>query len=523
MRTVDAVVIGAGHNGLVAANKLADAGWDVLVLEAQADPGGAVRSGELTAPGYVNDLCSSFYPLGAGSPVIAGLGLEEYGLTWRHAPTVLTHVLPDERSVSLYRDRHRTAESIAAFHPADAAAWEAECDRWERIGPALVDALLSPFPPVRSGVRLAARLGAADGLRFARFGASSVRGYAQETFAGEGGRNLVAGNALHTDISPEATGGAVIGWLLMMLGQHLGFPVPEGGAGRLTQAMAARFTARGGQLECSRPVSRILTARGIAVGVVDASGEAIRARRAVLADVSAPTLYTELLNPQILPARFRSDLDRFQWDNDVVKVDWALSSPVPWNNPDAHGAGTVHLGTDLDGLTGYAADLARGRLPETLFLLMGQMTTSDPVRSPAGTESLWAYTHVPRGLLWTADTAAGYADRIEELVERYAPGFRGLVKARAVAAPGVGGHGDVVVNGGTAAISQQLVFRPVPGLGRADTPIDRLYLASASAHPGGGVHGAPGNNAAAAALARAGAFGDLSRGTISAIHRTIYR
>jgi phytoene dehydrogenase-like protein len=174
-------------------------------------------------------------------------------------------------------------------------------------------------------------------------------------------------------------------------------------------------------------------------------------------------------------------------------------------------------------LTSYAADLARGRLPETLFLIMGQMTTSDPARSPAGTESLWAYTHVPRGLAWNQDSAARYADRAEALIERHAPGFRGLIKARAVTAPGVSEHGDLVVNGGTAAIHQQLIFRPVPGLGRADTPLDRLFLASASAHPGGGVHGAPGANAARAALARAGAFGDLYRGAITTAHRTLYR
>ena len=523
MTTVDAVVIGAGHNGLVAANLLADAGWRVLVLEAEPEPGGAVRSAEITAPGFVSDLCSAFYPLGAVSPVLARLDLERYGLEWRHAPSVLAHVLPDDRCVVLHRDEDETAASLAEFHPADADAWHAECARWRQLSPALLGALFSPFPPVRDGLRLARRLGMADGLRFARFGVQPLRRYAEERFHGAGARALVAGNALHTDLAPESAGSAIFGWLLAMLGQHAGFPVPAGGAGMLTRALADRFVTRGGQLDCGRAASRVLVARRRALGVRDQAGEAIRARRAVIADVSAPALFTELVDPEQLPPRFRADLRDFQWDSDVVKVDWALRSPVPWTAKPARLAGTVHLGGDLDGLTGYATELVLGNLPRRLFTLLGQMTTTDPSRSPAGTESLWAYTHVPRGRAWTVKSAGRYADRIEELIERHAPGFRDLVQARAVAAPGVGGHGEVVVNGGTAGLAQQLVFRPVPGLGRADTPVDRLYLASASAHPGGGVHGGPGANAATAALARSGMFGDVYAAGIRAAHRSIYR
>jgi phytoene dehydrogenase-like protein len=519
--TVDAVVIGAGHNGLVAANLLVDAGWSTLVLEAAPEPGGAVRSAEVTAPGYVNDLCSSFYPFGAASPALRRLQLERHGLTWRHAPSVLAHVLPDDRCAVLDRNEETTAASLAAFHPADADAWYEECARWRRIGPALVNALFTPFPPVRGGVALASRLGVADGLRFARFGVQPLRRYVEERFRGDGARALLAGNALHTDLGPESATSALFGWLLVMLGQHVGFPVPVGGAGTLTRALVERFVSRGGELVCDRPVARVLAARGRAVGVRDAAGEAIRARRAVLADVDAPTLFTELVEPEHLPERFHADLRRFQWEHDVVKVDWAVREPVPWTAEGARHAGTVHVGADLDGLTSYAGYLARGELPRAPFLLIGQMTTADPSRSPAGTESLWAYTHVPRGRTWTAATAARYADRIESVIERHAPGFSALIDARTVTAPGLARHG--MVNGGTAGLSQQLLFRPVPGLGRADTPVDRLYLASASAHPGGGVHGGPGANAAAAALARAGIFGDVYAAGIGAAHRAIYR
>jgi phytoene dehydrogenase-like protein len=522
MTSVDAVVIGAGHNGLVAANLLVDAGWRTLVLEARPEPGGAVRSAEITADGFLSDLCSAFYPLGAGSPILAGLGLERYGLSWRHAPAVLAHILPDDRCAVLDRDEDATAASVAAFHAADADAWHTECARWRAVAPALLDALFTPFPPVRGSARLLRRLGVADALRFARFAVQPLRRYADEQFRGAGARALVAGNALHTDLGPESAGSAMFGWLLAMLGQHVGFPVPVGGAGALTRALVDRYLARGGALECGRPVARVLVGRGRALGVRDAEGGLVRATRAVLADVDAPTLYTGLLGHDQLPGRFVSDLRRFQWDNDVVKVDWALRSPVPWTADGARRAGTVHLGADLDGLTAYAADLVRRALPRNPFVLLGQMTTADPTRSPAGTESLWAYTHVPRGRYWTPVAADRLADRIEALIERHAPGFRELVLARSVAAPGLDRHAGTTVNGGTAGLFQQLLFRPVPGLGRADTPVDRLYLASASAHPGGGVHGGPGANAAAAAMARGGVLGGLYAAGIGAAHRAIY-
>jgi phytoene dehydrogenase-like protein len=528
VRTVDAVVIGAGHNGLVAANLLADAGWEVLVLEATGEAGGSVRDAQLTAPGFRNDLCSAFYPLGAASPVLAGLDLAAYGLDWSHAPRVLAHVLPDDRCAVLSRDVAETADSVAAFAAADAAAWREEAERWHRIGEPLLAALLRPFPPVRAGVRLLGRLGTGPALRLARLGVLPVREYGRERFAGAGARLLLTGCALHTDLAPEQAGGALFGWLLAMLGQSVGFPVPRGGAGRLTKALLRRLESRGGTVEYHRPVRRVLHARGTAVGVRDGYGEEVRARRAVLADVPAPVLFGQLVGLDAVPPVFAADLRRFHWDHATVKVDWALSAPIPWTAGGARGAGTVHVGGDLDGLSGYGADLARGRLPESPFVLLGQMTTADPSRSPAGTESVWAYTHVPQRLAGDDELMREQAERVEALIERHAPGFRASILARNVQLPGdlqrhnpslLGG----AVHGGTAAIHQELVFRPVPGLGRADTPIDRLYLASSSAHPGGGVHGAPGANAARAALARNGLAGAAYAAAIRAAHRRLYR
>jgi len=512
---VDAVVIGAGPNGLVAANLLADAGWDVLVLEAQPTPGGAVRSAEVTAPGFVSDLYSSFYPLGLASPIVARLDLAAHGLRWRHAPAALAHPLLDGRAAVLSRDLATTAASVEAFGAGDGAAWERMAADWRRLSPALLDALFTPFPPVVPAARLLGRLGPAGALRFARFALLPVRRFGEEEFAGEGAALLLAGNALHTDLSPEAPGSAIFGWLLAMLGQDVGFPVPEGGSGRLTDALVSRLRSAGGRLECDSPVTEVVVRDGRAVGV-RVGGGTVGVRRAVLADVTAPQLYLDLVGTEHLPGRLLSDLRRFQWDNATIKIDWALSAPIGWQQEGVAGAGTVHIADGLDDLSTYSHQLALGRTPAEPFVILGQTTTADPTRSPAGTESAWGYTHVPlrpradaagelRGDWADADDRALFVERVERRIEAFAPGFRDLVLARHVQFPGdlqandanlVGG----AVNGGTANVYQQLVFRPTPGLGRPETPVERLYLASSSVHPGGGVHGAPGANAAQAAL-----------------------
>ncbi|MDT0262540.1 phytoene desaturase family protein [Jatrophihabitans lederbergiae] len=512
----DAVVIGAGHNGLVAANLLADAGWDVVVCEATPHLGGAVRSAEVTTPGYLSDLFSAFYPLAAASPVINALDLDKHGLSWTHAPAVVTHVFPDDSSARLSRDVQATAASVDKFAAGDGDAWIRMHEEWEQIRQPVLDALLHPLPALMPVQRLARTLGVAGALRMARLAALPVRRFGEERFNGVGGPMLLAGNALHADLPPDGAGSAVYGWLLAMLGQSYGFPVPVGGAGRLTESLGNRLRSIGGSVRFESPVESILIEGGRASGVRLRGGEVIRARQAVLADVTAPILFRELVGESRLPARFVADLRNFQWDLPTLKIDWALRTPVPWTAAEAAGAGTVHLGVDLDGLTDYAADLATRRVPDRPFLLFGQMTTSDPSRSPEGTESAWAYTHLPPGVEHTDEMVADHVALVERTLERHAPGFGDRVVGRYVQSPGkieeedpslVGG----TVNGGTAQLHQQLIFRPVPGLGGASTPIDRLFLAGSSAHPGGGVHGAPGSNAAHAALARAGALGGARR------------
>lgn len=518
----DAVVIGAGPNGLVAANHLADQGWSVTVVEADAEPGGGVRSGELTRPGFVHDLFSAFYPLAVASPAIRDLELERWGLEWRRSALVLAHPFPDGGCASLSTDASATARSVDAFAPGDGDRWMEMVDEWQRISRPFLDALLGPFPPVKAAARLAARLGPLGAARFARHALLPVRTMAEERFKGVGGGILLGGSALHADLCPEAAGSGLYGWLLCCLGQTYGFPVPKGGAGQLTAALVRRLESKGGRLVCGSRVTRIAVRRGRAVAVTTEGGDDIEAGRAVLADVAAPHLFLDLVGEDDLPTGFLDDLRRFQWDTSTVKVDWALSRPVPWRAREATEAGTVHIADDFDNLTEFSAHLAMGLIPARPFLLFGQQSRADPTRSPEGTETAWAYTHVPRIIRGDAagiiDVHAGkgeeawlerLVERMEARVEALAPGFKETIIGRHCFGPsGMQAenanldHG--AIGGGTAQLHQQLVFRPVPGSGRPSTPIAGLYLASSSAHPGGGVHGACGQNAARAAIAGAG-------------------
>ncbi|MFN2489531.1 MAG: phytoene desaturase family protein [Actinomycetota bacterium] len=513
----DAVVIGAGPNGLVAANMLLDAGWDVLVLEEQPEPGGAVRSGELTRPGFISDLFSAFYPLAAASPVLTALDLGSQGLGWSRAPVVLAHARSAGSAAVLSMDLDATAASVDAFAGGDGDAWRRMFSLWQRIGKHLIEALFEPFPPVLPAVKLAAALGPRDLARFTRMAVLPIRRFAEEEFDGEGAALLLAGNAMHTDLMPESPAGTIFGWLLSCLGQDIGFPVPEGGAGRLTEALVRRFTSGGGTLECNQRVVKVIVRSRRAVGVRTASGDEVQARRAVLAGTGAPELFLDLVGAEHLPARTLEGMRRFQYDNATVKVDWALDAPIPWTAAGAHSAGTVHIADGMDDLSDFGLQLGKGMIPARPFLIVGQMTTSDATRSPSGTESAWAYTHVPQeprgdaaGDLtgtWDERESDAFALRIEDRIEELAPGFKEVIGARHIFTPPSMQAADAnlvggAINGGTAQIHQQLIFRPYTGLGRPETPIKNLYLASASAHPGGGVHGAPGANAARAALLR---------------------
>jgi phytoene dehydrogenase-like protein len=513
----DAVVIGAGPNGLIAANHLTDRGWKVVVCEEQPEPGGAVRSGEVTEPGFVHDLYSAFYPLTLASRHIAPLELERYGVNWLSARGVVAHPHPDGRCALLSMDLEETCASLDAFAPGDGDAWRRLFDLWRRAGPHLVGSLLTPLPPIRPAAGMLNALGPRGLADFARFSLLPARRMAEESFRGEGGGWLIAGNALHADLTPESSGGGMFGWLLCGLGQQHGYPVPEGGAGEITRALVRRLRERGGEVICETPIERIEVRGRRAHAAVTADGRRFEARRAILADCGAPALFLKMLPPELVPKRIRDAVGRrYQYDNSTFKINWALREPIPWSAADARRASTVHVAEGMDGLTHATTQLAAAEIPERPFLVLGQYSMVDPSRSPQGTETAWAYTHVPQrprkdagGELsgdWGREGEADrFADRMEEEVERLAPGFRQRIIKRHVQTPLdlerhnrnlVGG----AINGGTAQLYQQAIFRPFPGLGRPTTPVRGLYLASSSAHPGGGLHGGPGGNAARTAL-----------------------
>jgi phytoene dehydrogenase-like protein len=514
----DAVIIGAGPNGLVAANVLAAEGWDVLVLEAQPRAGGAVGTSELAGqPGFRHDWCSAFYPLSVTSPAMQAMELERYGVKWRRSPLVVAHPTRDGTCISLSQDLDETAASFDAFARGDGDAWRDVYERWRRVRDPLVDALFArPFPPLKAGARLAAAL-RRDLTRFARFGLLPVRRFAEEEFQGDGAARMLAGNALHADLAPESPGSAVYGWLLCCIGQERGWPVPEGGAGELAAALVRRLEAHGGRLVTNARVAEVLVRGGRAVGVRTDDGREVGARRAVIATVAAPRLLLEMVPRESLPAPMLRDLRRrFQHDSATVKVDWALDGPIPWEHPDARRAGTLHIAEGIDALTVHASELSRHLIPSRPFLLVGQYSMVDPTRAPEGADTAWAYTHTPQqphgdagpdGLTgsWDEREAELFVERIEAQIEELAPGFRSLIRARHVLTPKTFPQHDEnlvngALNGGTAQLHQQLIFRPMTGLGRPETPIKRLYLGGASAHPGGGVHGSCGANAAHAAL-----------------------
>src|SRR3954453_22566634 len=271
--SADAVVIGAGPNGLVAACTLADAGWDVVVFEAADEVGGAVKS-ERRVPGYVHDMYSSFYPLAAASPVLAKLGLDDHGLRWRHAPAVVAHLLSPEaeRAAVLHRDPMDTAALLENDHPGDGDAWLRLVEHWQRIRDPLLDALFSPFPPVKVGAKLFGSLGTHDLLWTLRMFALPVHRLGQELFKGKMGPALITGNALHADVPAVAPVSGVFGWLLVMLGQDVGFPVPEGGAGMLAEALASRARSAGATILTGKRVDRVVVGNGRALGVTTVDG-----------------------------------------------------------------------------------------------------------------------------------------------------------------------------------------------------------------------------------------------------------
>lgn len=491
-------VIGAGHHGLVAAARLAERGREVVVLEAAPWPGGAVRSAALTLPGFVHDTCSGFFPLAAASPVFRDLGLE---LEWIDPPIAMAHVLgEDGETIALHRDLAATARSLDACTPGAGTAWR---DLIQTLWPhrdALVRTGLGRLPPIGAVAALLAglRLRACQ-LAPLALAPSAVVG--PRLLRDERAAAWLAGSGTHADMSPRAPGSAAIGLALNFLGHAVGWPFPRGGAGRLTDALVARLRECGGELRCAAAAEQI-ELRGRRVAAVRLrGGERVPASAVICTASPAPLL--SLLRRGALPGRLERRLRSWRYGLGTLKLDYALSGPVPWRSDAARQAGVVHVGGPLRELIASLEQAGSGRFPQCPALVVGQQSLHDRSRAPAGCQALYVYARVPQQPgLEDAEMAA----RVEAQIERFAPGFGKLVLGRSVRGPDAIEAENPSLRGGDLAsgsceLDQQAVLRPALELCRGRTPLRGLYVAGAWVHPGPGVHGASGAAAASAVIA----------------------
>jgi phytoene dehydrogenase-like protein len=468
----DAVVVGSGPNGLAAAITLAQAGLRPLVVERNATIGGGARTVELTLPGFRHDVCSAVHPLGIASPFFRNLPLAEYGLEWILPPVSLAHPLDDGPAVVATRSVSETAIGLGR----DAAVYRGFfgplVERWQ----AAVEDLVAPLHVPRHPLLLAG---------YGPPCLSSATLLARTLFREERARALFAGMAGHSILPLTRSPSGAFGILLTMLAHAVGWPVARGGSQSIVDSLARHLRRLGGDLVCGWEVEALAE---------------LPAARAYLFD-TAPKGLLRIAGTR-LPPSYRRQLTHYRYNPGVFKVDWALDGPIPWRAAECAQSATVHLGGTLAEIAASEDAVWRGRHPERPYVLLAQQSLFDASRAPAGKHVAWAYCHVPNGS--TADMTAA----IERQVERFAPGFRDLILARATRDavemerynPNYVG-GDI--NAGVQDLWQQYT-RPAFSLTPYRTPAPGVYLCSSSTPPGGGVHGLCGYFAARTVLRELG-------------------
>lgn len=413
-----ALVIGSGPNGLAGAIRLAEAGLSVTVLEAAAHPGGAVRTEELTLPGFRHDTFSSVYPAAAASPVFARMPLAQHGLEWVHPQACMAHPLPDGGAVALYRSVEETAASLDREHAGDGRSWTEFVAPYLRAFAAVRATMFTGFPPLRGPAMLVWKAGPRASVQLGLMLATSARTLGRRLFEGQAARAWLYGAAAHGDTPVTSPGSAMAAFYLNLLGHGAGWPSPRGGAGRLTDALVGYLHSLGGEIHTGAQVERILTRGGRVRGVGVAGGEELSASL-LLADVMPDQLVR--MTDGTLASWYRRLLAGYRYGPATVKLDWALDGPIPWTAPEARGAGTVHVGGDEDA-TAASLTQAHTGLAARPFLLLGQQSVADPTRAPEGKHTAWAYTHAPASMR-EALGSERCAEAIEAQVERFAPGL----------------------------------------------------------------------------------------------------
>ena len=464
----DAIIVGAGPNGLAAAITLAQAGWKVQVREAAATVGGGARSAELTLPGFVHDVCSAIHPLSLASPFFRSLPLQEFGLEWIQPSAPLAHPLDDGTAALLERSVEATGATLGLDAEAYRRLMGIILDEWEKI----VYEFLGPLRPPRHPLAM---------MGFGLLAMQSARGLAQRAFRGERARALFAGLAAHAIQPLERPPTAAFGLMLGLLGHAVGWPIAKGGSQKIADALAGYLRSLGGEIITDARVESV---------------DDLPPAHAVLFDVTPRQLLK--IAGHRLPAGYRDALGRYRYGPGVFKIDFALSEPIPWKAKECQRAGTVHVGGALAEIAASESAVWKGEHPDRPYVLLAQQSLFDSARAPEEQHTAWAYCHVPHG------STFDMTDSIIAQIERFAPGFRDCILAqrtRTAAAmeeynPNYVG-GDI--NGGVQDFAQ-LFTRPAIHFPPYATPAAGLYLCSSSTPPGGGVHGMCGYFAAQTVL-----------------------